>query len=134
MSGAGIAGVHDLENGEKGTPPTNFIIPIYSNCIPHIDSFLDTGYTKEEMKTINETRKIMKRPDLKVTATTVRVPVFNCHSEAINIEFENDFEIKDIRNLLSSSPGIIVQDDISNNIYPTAHNVNGKDEVYVRKN
>ncbi|MCL2383086.1 MAG: aspartate-semialdehyde dehydrogenase [Oscillospiraceae bacterium] len=131
VSGAGVSAVEDLKNGEKEIAPKNFSVPIYSNCIPHIDSFLDTGYTKEEMKTINETRKILKRPDLKVTATTVRVPVFNCHSESINIEFENDFEIDDIRKLLENSPNVVVHDDISNNVYPTAFSVNGKDETYV---
>ena len=134
VSGAGIAGATDLENGMKGIAPKKFTAPIFSNCIPHIDSFLDTGYTKEEMKTINETRKILKRPDLKITATTVRVPVFNCHSEAINVEFENDFDLDELRELLTNSPGIVVQDDPSNNIYPMACIVDGHDEVYVRKN
>ncbi|MCL2354578.1 MAG: aspartate-semialdehyde dehydrogenase [Oscillospiraceae bacterium] len=131
VSGAGGSAVADLKNGEQKIAPKNFPVPIYSNCIPQIDSFLDSGYTKEEMKTINETRKILKRPDLKVTATTVRVPVFNCHSESINVEFENDFEIEDIKNILSSSAGVVVQDDFSKGVYPTAFNVDGKDEVYV---
>jgi len=134
VSGVGVDGVEDLENGEKGIAPKKFPVPIYNNCIPHIDDFLDTGYTKEEMKTINETRKILDIPDLRVTATTVRIPVFNCHSESINIELENDFNIEDIRELLENSPGIIVQDDIANNVYPTPFNVDGKDETFVRKN
>lgn len=83
---------------------------------------------------INETRKILKRPDLKITATTVRVPVFNSHSESINIEFEKDFDLKELKNILKNSPGIIVQDDIANNIYPIATESSGHDEVFVRKN
>ncbi|MCL2342188.1 MAG: aspartate-semialdehyde dehydrogenase [Firmicutes bacterium] len=131
VSGAGAAGVTDLENGAKGIAPTKFTSPIFSNCIPHIDSFVDTGYTKEEMKTINETRKILKKPDLKITATTVRVPVFNCHSESVNVEFENDFDLEELKQVLKNSPGIIVQDDPANSIYPMACNVDGHDEVFV---
>jgi aspartate-semialdehyde dehydrogenase len=93
--------------------------------------FLDNGYTKEEEKMINETRKILHKPDLKITATTVRVPVLNSHSESINVEFENDFDIEDIKNLLKNSPGIILQDDPKNNVYPLATNSTGSDSVYV---
>ena len=91
VSGAGIKGVEDLENqtcDEKNLK--KFPHPIFNNCLPHIDVFLENGYTKEEEKMINETRKILKRPDLKITATTVRVPVMNSHSESINIEFEKE--------------------------------------------
>ena len=131
VSGAGKMGIDDLENGMKGLPPTKFPHPIFNNCLPHIDSFLETGYTKEEMKMINETRKILKRPDLRITATTVRVPVINSHSESINIEFENDFDLKELKDLLKNSPGIVVEDDAENNIYPLALNASGKDEVFV---
>lgn len=120
VSGAGKAGVDDLENGLKGLPPQKFPYPIVNNCLPHIDIFLDNGYTKEEMKMINETRKILGNPDLKITATTVRVPVLNSHSESINIEFENDFDLDELKLLLKNSPGIVIQDDINNNIYPLA--------------
>lgn len=120
VSGAGKAGVDDLENGLKGLPPQKFPYPIVNNCLPHIDIFLDNGYTKEEMKMINETRKILGNPDLKITATTVRVPVLNSHSESINIEFENDFDLDELKLLLKNSPGIVLQDDINNNIYPLA--------------
>ena len=99
--------------------------------MPHIDVFLEDGYTKEEHKMINETRKILGKPDLKITATTVRVPVVNSHSEAINIEFENNFELDDVTNLLKNYPGIIVKDDVKNNIYPLATNATGHDEVFV---
>ena len=83
------------------------------------------------MKMVNETRKILNKPDLKITATTVRVPVMNCHSESINLEFEKDFDIEDVKNTLKNAPGIIVEDDVSNNIYPLAINADGKNEVFV---
>ncbi len=131
VSGAGKNGVDDLQNGLKGLPPKKFPYTIVNNCLPHIDVFEDDGYTKEEIKMINETRKILGKPDLKVTATTVRVPVVNSHSESINIEFENDFDLTELKELLKNSPGIILEDDPNNNIYPLAQNANGHDEVYV---
>lgn len=150
VSGAGRNGVLDLELGiqnhiqdEKNSNNTfeqtshsnyelhKFDYPIFSNCLPHIDVFLDNGYTKEEEKMINETRKILKRPDLKITATTVRVPVFNSHSESINIEFENNFDLNELQKLLSESPGIIVEDNPQKNIYPLAIKASGRDEVFV---
>ena len=97
VSGAGKHGVEDLENTLKGLAPQKFPYPIANNCLPHIDVFMDNGYTKEEMKMINETRKILHKPDLKVTATTVRVPVINSHSESINVEFENDFDLEELK-------------------------------------
>ncbi len=131
VSGAGMGGWSDLENGLKGEAPKKFPYPIAGNCLPHIDVFLPDGYTKEEIKMINETRKILGKPDLRVTATTVRVPVFNSHSESINVEFEKSFEMDELREVLSSAPGIIVQDDIENNVYPMAINATGTDETYV---
>ena len=131
VSGAGKKGVDDLENGLKGEKPKNFPYPIVNNCLPHIDVFTDNGYTKEEIKMINETRKILGKPDLKITATTVRVPVINSHSESINVEFENDFDLAELKELLKNSPGIILQDDVNNNIYPLATTANGTDSVYV---
>lgn len=129
VSGAGYKGVLDLESGMEsymcsGKINTNyelqkFPLPIFSNCLPHIDVFLDNGYTKEEEKMINETRKILKKPYLKITATTVRVPVFNSHSESINVEFEKDFNLKELKQILASSSGIMVKDDFENEIYPT---------------
>jgi len=131
VSGAGQNGVQDLVNGLKGEPPQKFPYPIVNNCIPHIDVFLENRYTKEEQKMINETRKILKRPDLKITATTVRVPVINCHSESINVEFENDFDLDELIGLLKDSDGIIVEDDMQNNIYPLATKANGHNEIFV---
>lgn len=137
VSGAGLKGIYDLENGISSFENKNdynlqkFPHPIFNNCLPHIDVFLENGYTKEEEKMINETRKILKKPDLKITATTVRVPVFNSHSESINIEFEKNFDLEELKNILKNSPGIIVQDDITNNIYPIATEATGHDEVFI---
>ena len=131
VSGAGVAGWKDLENGLKGEAPKKFPHPIANNCLPHIDVFLDNGYTKEEMKMIWETRKILHHPDMRVTATTVRVPVFNSHSESINVEFENPVNINEVKELLSSAPGVVLQDDPENNVYPLAVNAAGRDEVFV---
>lgn len=131
VSGAGQKGLDDLNNGLLGMKPEKFAHPIVNNCLPHIDVFLDNGYTKEEEKMINETRKILNKPTLKITATAVRVPVDNSHSESINIEFENNFELTDVINTLKNAPGIIVEDDIKNNIYPLAANATGHNEVFV---
>ncbi len=131
VSGAGQAGIEDLENGLNGFPPEKFPYPIVNNCLPHIDVFLDNGYTKEEEKMINETRKILKKPDLKVTATTVRVPVVNSHSESINVEFEKKFDIKELREVLENAPGVVVQDDPNHLVYPLATNATGHDESFV---
>ena len=131
VSGAGRLGIEDLKNGAQNIPPNKFPHPIHNNCLPHIDVFLENGYTKEEEKMINETRKILNRPNLPVTATAVRVPVQNSHSESINIEFEKDFNINDILTFLKNSPGIIVKDDIRNNIYPLATMANDQDKVLV---
>ena len=132
VSGAGLKGIKDLEDGEEdGYKLQKFKYPIINNCLPHIDVFLENGYTKEEEKMINETRKILNRPDLPITATTVRVPVINSHSEAINIEFENDFDLGELKESLKNAKGIIVQDDPSAEIYPIATEASGHDEVYV---
>lgn len=131
VSGAGKNGVDDFYNTSKNLEPKKFPHPIYNNCLPHIDVFLDNGYTKEEMKMINETRKILHRPDLKITATTVRVPVLNSHSESINIEFENDFDLNEVRTILKNYPGIILEDDPVNNLYPLATNASEHNEVFV---
>ncbi len=131
VSGAGVAGWKDLEDGLKGVEPKKFPHPIANNCLPHIDVFLDNGYTKEEEKMINETRKILHHPDLKVTATTVRVPVFDSHSESINIEFEKPFEMAEIFETLKNAPGVVLEDDPQNNVYPLAIHAAGHDEVYV---
>lgn len=131
VSGAGKKGVEDLENTLKGLEPRKFPYSIANNCIPHIDVFTDDGYTKEEIKMINETRKILHKPTLRITATTVRVPVMNSHSESINVEFENQFDIDELKQILKNSPGIVLQDNVQNNIYPLASNATGHDEVFV---
>ncbi|GIM28679.1 aspartate-semialdehyde dehydrogenase [Clostridium polyendosporum] len=131
VSGAGMQGIEDLENGLKGEAPKKFPYPIAGNVLPHIDVFLDNGYTKEEEKMIKETRKILHNDNLRITATTVRVPVLNAHSESINIELEKEFEINNIVDLLSNSKGIIVYDNTKELKYPTALQVSGKDEVFV---
>lgn len=131
VSGGGLGGWKDLENTMKGEAPKKWPHPIYNNCLPHIDVFLENDYTKEEMKMIWETRKILHHPDMKVTATTVRVPVFNSHSESINVEFEKPFDIADIKKALADFPGIVVEDDPANNVYPLATEATGHDEVFV---
>ena len=131
VSGAGVAGWNDLENGLKGEEPKKFPHQIANNCLPHIDVFMDNKYTKEEMKMIWETRKILHNDDLKVTATTVRVPVFDSHSESINVEFENPFELDELIEELRKAPGIVIEDDHENNVYPLALNAAGHDEVFV---
>jgi aspartate-semialdehyde dehydrogenase len=131
VSGAGMNGWTDLEEGLKGNEPKNFPHQIANNCLPHIDVFLENGYTKEEMKMVKETRKILHAPDMKITATAVRVPVFNSHSESINLEFEKPFELEELKATLENAPGIIVQDDVENNVYPLATTATGNDETYV---
>lgn len=131
VSGAGLAGYKDLENGLKGEAPKKFPHQIAGNCLPHIDVFLPNGYTKEEMKMVNETRKILGDNSIKITATTVRVPVFNSHSEAINVEFYNQFDLDDLRKTLEEAPGIIVQDDVEHDVYPLALDAAGKNETFV---
>lgn len=127
VSGAGKKGIDDLlyNKAEK------FPYPIVNNCIPHIDKFEENGYTKEEIKMIEETRKILKKPKLPITATCVRVPVLNCHCESINVELEYNFKIDDLRSDLNNSEGIIVMDDPQRQIYPINTFVSGTDEVYI---
>ena len=131
VSGAGKDALDDLANVDNSKPLKKFPHPIYNNCLPHIDKFLDNGYTKEEMKMVNETRKILHRPDLKITATAVRVPVSNSHSESINVEFEKQFKMDDLINTLKSFPNTILVDEPSTNKYPMAIDATGHDEVFV---
>ncbi len=132
VSGSGLKGIEDLKQGLAGNDIMSaYPHPIAGNCLPHIDVFLDNGYTKEEMKMINETRKILGDEDIRITVTTVRVPVFDCHSETINVEFEKPYDLKDIKPIFENFPGLIVQDDPANNIYPMARDIAGKDGVYV---
>lgn len=131
VSGAGMAGSADLENGAKGIAPTKFNHPIFHNVLPQIDVFTESGYTKEEEKMINETRKIFHAPDMAVTATTVRVPVPNGHSESINVEFEKDFDLEQLKCDLANADGLVLMDDVANCVYPMPCNCDGKDEVFV---
>lgn len=132
VSGTGVKAVQQLFNERNGSSGVMaYPYPIDLNCLPHIDSFLENGYTKEEMKMVYETRKIMRAPDVQVSPTTVRVPVKGGHSESVNVEFENEFELKDIFEILSHTIGVVVQDDPSNNIYPMPIYAEGKDEVFV---
>lgn len=131
VSGTGVKGVTDLENGLKGLPPQTYPHQIVNNCLPHIDSFLDNGYTKEEKKMIDETRKILGLPDLPVTATCVRVPVINSHSVSINVELEKDFDIEEVKKEFSEFPSIVLVDNPKDNQYPLANNATGYDEVFV---
>jgi aspartate-semialdehyde dehydrogenase len=123
--------VGDKRDGGKEEYEMAYKYPIDMNAIPHIDVFLENGYTKEEMKMVNETKKIMGDDSIKLTATCVRIPVMGGHSESVNIEFENDFELDDIKELLASSSGVVVQDDIQNFIYPMPLTSHDKDETFV---
>jgi len=105
--------------------------PIDLNAIPHIDVFLENGYTKEEMKMVNETNKIIGDNDIKVTATCVRIPTMGGHSESVNIEFENDFDLEEVKDLLSKAPGVVVKDDVTNFIYPMPLTAFDKDDTFV---
>ena len=131
VSGAGVAGSEDLINGEKGIAPKKFNNPIHHNLIPQIDVFDPNGYTKEELKMVNETRKIFHNPEMKVTATTVRVPVPNCHSESINVELKKPFDIEELKQDLANAEGLVLVDDIANCVYPMPCTCDNKDEVFV---
>ena len=131
VSGAGVRGFNDLKGGICGEKPQKFPYPIFGNCLPHIDVFLDNGYTKEEDKMIFETKKILHDDSLKITATCVRVPVYYGHSESINVEFEKPCTVEEVKKVLSAAPGVIVQDDVKNNVYPMPVFAEDKDEVFV---
>lgn len=131
VSGAGRAGVLDLSEGIKGEPPKKFPHQIAFNCLPQIDVFEESGYTKEEQKMIDETRKILHLPELNVTATCVRVPVITGHSESVNVEFNEEFELEELKELLANAEGITYLDDPANNLYPMPINAEGTDPVFV---
>ena len=133
VAGSGIKGVRDLEEGVKGNDLCiAYPHPIFGNCLPHVDKFLENGYTNEEIKMVNETRKILNDESIGVTATTVRVPVYIAHSESINVEFKKPFgSIEEIKELFEQMPGILVRDDPMNNVYPLAREAIDTDEVYV---
>ncbi len=131
VSGSGVRGIADLERGVEGKEPEFYPYPIAFNCLPHIDDFLEDGYTKEEMKMVNESRKILHRPDLAVTATAVRVPVKGAHAISINATCENPVELDKLRAAYEAMDGVILQDDVKNRIYPLQIYAEGKDEVFV---
>lgn len=132
VSGTGKAAVNQLmneRNNVKGEMAYPYQIDL--NCLPQVDVFLDNDYTKEEMKMVNETKKIMMDNNIALTATCVRVPVMGGHSQAVNITFEKDFDLTEVRKILSNTSGVTVQDDIANKIYPMPVNAHGKDDVFV---
>ncbi|GGI42128.1 aspartate-semialdehyde dehydrogenase [Mammaliicoccus stepanovicii] len=131
VSGSGLAGRNDLSNGEKGEAPTNYPHPIYNNVLPHIDVFLEDGYTKEEQKMIDETRKILEQPNLNVTATCVRVPVQDSHSVHINVTLDKETTVDELKALFKADERVVLVDNVENNEYPLAINSTGKDEVFV---
>ncbi|WP_215115647.1 aspartate-semialdehyde dehydrogenase [Exiguobacterium sp. s80] len=131
VSGSGQKGIEDLARGSRGEEPVNYPHPIHDNILPHIDVFLEDGYTKEEQKMIDETRKIFNQPNLPVSATCVRVPVTNSHSVAINVTFSNETTVEAIRTALADAPGVVLVDDVSRNQYPMPLDASGTDEVYV---
>ena len=132
VTGTGIKAVAQLMNERKGiSGEMAYKHPIDMNAIPQVDSFTENGYTKEELKMVNETQKIMGDVSIKVTATCVRIPTMGGHSESVNIEFENDFDLVEVRELLSKSPGVVVKDDVANFIYPMPLTAYDKDETFV---
>lgn len=135
VTGAGYRAINQMNAERAGAEPgsydSKFPYPIDQNILPHIDVFQDNGYTKEEMKMILETKKILRDDNIAVTATTVRVPVQGGHSESVNVEFEKDFTLDEVRSLLAATPGVTIQDDPANNIYPMPLYAWGKDDVFV---
>ncbi|HUX84548.1 MAG TPA: aspartate-semialdehyde dehydrogenase [Chitinophagaceae bacterium] len=132
VTGTGVKAVKQLMNERSGIQgEMAYPYPIDLNALPHIDVFLENGYTREEMKMVLETRKIMGDDSLRITSTTVRIPVMGGHSEAINVEFEEEFDIQDIREILSSAPGVVLSDDPSSMKYPMPRDAQDRDEVFV---
>lgn len=132
VTGTGVKAVQQMEN-ERNNVKGEMVYkyPIDKNALPHIDVFLENGYTKEEMKMVNETRKIIGDDAIQLTATCVRIPVVGGHSESVNVEFENDFDLTEVREILSAAPGVIVQDDVENFIYPMPLTAHEKDDTFV---
>jgi aspartate-semialdehyde dehydrogenase len=132
VTGTGVKAVTQLMNERKGIQgEMAYKYPIDMNAIPQIDVFLDNGYTKEEMKLVNETKKIMRDDSIRITATTVRIPVMGGHSESVNIEFEKEFDLEEVRDLLGKAPGVVVVDDPANQRYPMPKDAHERDEVFV---
>jgi aspartate-semialdehyde dehydrogenase len=132
VTGTGVKAVNQLMNERQSKEgEMAYKYPIDLNVIPQIDVFLDNGYTKEEMKMVNETRKIMRDDSIRVTSTTVRIPVMGGHSESVNVEFSEDFDLEEVKSILSNAPGVILQDDPKNQVYPMPMNAHEKDAVFV---
>ena len=132
ISGTGVKAVQQLENEYKGIKgEMAYPYPIHRNALPHCDVFEENGYTKEEMKLVNETRKILNDNSIAVTATAVRIPVAGGHSESINVEFERDFDVNEVRQLLHETDGVVVKDNLETNTYPMPIYAEGKDDVFV---
>jgi aspartate-semialdehyde dehydrogenase len=132
VTGTGVKAVEQLMNERKGiTGEMAYKYPIDLNVIPQIDVFLENGYTKEEMKMVNETRKIMRDDSIRLTSTTVRIPVMGGHSESVNVEFEKDFDLAEVRGILSAAPGVVVQDDPAQQLYPMPLWAHDKDDTFV---
>jgi aspartate-semialdehyde dehydrogenase len=132
ITGTGVKAVQQLENEYQGIPgEMAYKYPIHRNAIPQCDVFEDNGYTKEEMKLVRETQKIIGDSSIAVTATAIRIPVVGGHSEAVNVEFANEYDLNELRALLAQTPGVIVQDDTENYVYPMPLFAQGKDEVFV---
>jgi aspartate-semialdehyde dehydrogenase len=132
ITGTGVKAVQQLENEYKSKKgEMAYPYPIHRNALPHCDVFMENGYTKEEMKLVNETRKILNDDSIGITATAIRIPVVGGHSESINVELKNDFELEEVRNLLSESAGLVVQDNPATNTYPMPIYAEGKNEVFV---
>ncbi len=131
VSGSGMKGINDLKNTLNNEKPQFYPYDISKTCIPEIDVALDNDYTKEEMKMVNETRKMLHKPDLKISATCVRVPVMNSHAVSIMVELEKSFDIEDVRNVISNFPGLVLVDNIKEHKYPISLLSNGNDKVYV---
>ena len=132
VSGTGVKAVQQLDNEEAGIEgEMAYPHPIGRNALPHCDVFLENGYTKEEMKLVKEPKKILRDDSFSITATAVRIPTAGGHSESVNVQFENDFELDKVRELLTQTDGVILQDDVQNNVYPMPILANNKDEVFV---
>ena len=132
VSGTGVKAVQQLDNEEAGIDgEMAYPHKIGRNALPHCDVFLENGYTKEEMKLVKESKKILGDDSFSVTATAVRIPTAGGHSEAVNVEFLNDFDVNEVRTLLNETPGVVVEDDLANNVYPMPINAHNKDEVFV---
>ena len=131
VSGSGVKGKQDLAEGANGKAPEAYPHPIYNNVLPHIDTFLEDGYTKEEQKMIDETRKILKDDELKVTATCVRVPVQDSHSVHMSVTLEKEATVSAIQELFENDDRVVLEDDPQNNVYPLAINSTDRDEIFV---